>query len=176
MIELLAALALAPWTHPLAFRPLPGWHTGASGTVRSLYDNASRRVPAPKESAAWVATSVRYRDRATEDPPNRTLAHLRRDAVIVWAVIFQAGKVGRKPIRLDLRRARHLACCEGEYVPGGLDELAGVGPGGAYSVLVRVYFGSRPTMARRATAQRALDHLALPGRTYSVLVGQGLRH
>jgi hypothetical protein len=37
MIELLAAIAMAPWTHPLAFRPLAGWQTGASETVRSAY-------------------------------------------------------------------------------------------------------------------------------------------
>jgi hypothetical protein len=80
----------------------------------------------------------------------------------VWAVIFQAGKVGRKPIQLDLRRAKYFACCEGEYVAGGLYGLAGVGPRGAYSVIVRVYFGSRPTRSRRAQAQRALDRLELP--------------
>ena len=162
MIELLAALALAPWAHPLAFRPLPGWHTGASGTVNSLYDNASARVRMPKESAAWTATNVRYRDRATDDPPNRTLAHLPRDAVIVWAVIFQTERLGQKPIRLDLRHARYFVCCEGEYVAGGSYDLTGSGPGAAYSVIVRVYFGSRPTPASRAHAQRALDRLELP--------------
>lgn len=82
--------------------------------------------------------------------------------MIVWAVIFQAGKVGRRPIRLDLRRTKHFACCEGQYVAGGLYELAGLGRRGAYSVIVRVYFGSRATRARRARAQRALDRLALP--------------
>jgi hypothetical protein len=33
MIELLAAAALYPWAHPLAFRQLPGWRTAASGNV-----------------------------------------------------------------------------------------------------------------------------------------------
>jgi hypothetical protein len=162
VIELLAAIALTPWAHPLAFRPLPDWHTGASGTVNSLYDNASKRVRAPKESAAWMATNVRYRDQTTEDPPNRTLAHLRRDAVIVWAVIFQAGQRGQKPIHLDLHRAKYFPCCEGEYVPGGSYQLTGIGARGAYSVIVRFYFGSRPTRALRARAQRALDRLELP--------------
>jgi hypothetical protein len=37
MIELLAAAALVPWAHPLAFRPLAGWRAGASGNVPSLY-------------------------------------------------------------------------------------------------------------------------------------------
>lgn len=162
MLELLAATALVPWTHPLAFRPLRGWRTGTSGTVSSLYDNATGGLPAPKEAAAWTATGVRYRDRPTEDPPNRTLARLPRRALIVWAVIYQAPGRGGEPIRLNLRRARQLDCCEGEHVAGGEYELAGLGPAAAYSVIVRIYFGRRPTRALRALAQHALDRLALP--------------
>jgi hypothetical protein len=79
----------------------------------------------------------------------------------VWAVIYNPAN-SRTPLRLDLRKARHLACCEGEYVAGGNYELAGYGPKRAYSVIVRVYFGARPTKATFAQAQRALDHLALP--------------
>jgi hypothetical protein len=82
--------------------------------------------------------------------------------VIVWAVIFQSNYTPRKRVRLDLRRARHLPCCEGAYVVGGADELTGAGPLRAYSVIVRVFFGSRPTKARRTGAQRALDRLELP--------------
>ena len=88
MIEMLAAAALAPWAHPLRFAPLAGWRTGASGNVPSLYGPAP--VRAPLESSAWIAKNVRYRDRATEDPPNRTLAQLPRRGVIVWAVISRA--------------------------------------------------------------------------------------
>jgi hypothetical protein len=160
MLKFLAAIALVPWAHPLAFLPLPGWHAGASGTVDSLYDNSSLR--APKESTAWIATNVRYRDRATADPPNKTLAHLPRNGVIVWAVIYQGRPRGQKPIVLDLRRARHLPCCEGERVAGGVSELTGAGPHHEYSVIVRVYFGSRPTHTLREQAQRALDRLELP--------------
>jgi hypothetical protein len=162
VLELLAAITLAPWAHPLAFRSLPGWHTGASGNVTSAYDNSGHRFQVPLESAAWMATNVRYRNRATADPPNRTLAHMRRDGIVVWAVIYQAASDGQKPIRLDLRRARHLPCCEGEYVAGGLYELTGLGPERAYSVIVRIYFGSRASRARRAKAQWALDRLQLP--------------
>ena len=86
MIELFAAAALTPWTHPLAFRPLPGWRTGASGNVPSLYGPSL--VRAPKASSAWIARNVRYRDRATDDPPNKTLQDLPSRGVIVWAVIF----------------------------------------------------------------------------------------
>ena len=75
MVELLAAVALAPWAQPLRFRPLIGWRTGASGTVRSAY-GPDRQVALPKESSAWIAMKVRYRDRATADPPNATLVHL----------------------------------------------------------------------------------------------------
>jgi hypothetical protein len=162
VLELLAAITLAPWAHPLTFRPLPGWRTGASGNVTSVYDNVGHSIRVPQESAAWIATNVRYRNRATADPPNRTLAHLRRDSIVVWAVIYGARPQKEKPIRLDLRRARHLPCCEGAYVAGGVSELTGLGPQRAYSVIVRIYFGSRPTAALRAKAQRALDRLELP--------------
>jgi hypothetical protein len=160
MLELLAAIALVPWAHPLAFRPLPGWHTGASGTVNSQYDDS--RLRAPKESTAWMARNVRYRSPAKGDPPNKSLLHLPPAGVIVWAVIYQARPRGQKPIRLDLRRARHLPCCEGERVAGGVSELTGAGPHEAYSVIVRVYFGSGPSHTLREQAQRALDRLELP--------------
>jgi hypothetical protein len=160
MIELLAAAALSPWAHPLAFRPLPGWRTGASGTVPSLYGRSP--VRAPKESSAWIAINVRYRDKAIADPPNKTLARLPSNGMIVWAVIFQSDYTPRTQIELDLRKAKRFECCEGAYVAGGLYELTGAGPRRAYSVIVRVFFGSRPTSARRAAAQRALEQLKLP--------------
>jgi hypothetical protein len=160
MIELLAAAAISPWTHPLAFRPLPGWRTGASGDVPSLY--GGNAAEAPRASSAWIARNVRYRDKATADPPNKTLAHVPRTGVIVWAVIFQPTYTPDKPIKLDLTKARRLPCCEGAYVAGGVWELTGSGPRRAYSIIVRVFFGSRPTSERRAAAQRALNQLKLP--------------
>jgi hypothetical protein len=165
VIELFAAAALAPWAQPLRFGPLAGWQRGASGTVPSLYDNASSRVRAPRMSTAWIATrNVRYRDSVTSDPPNRTLMHLPRDGVIVWAVVYQSRPGRLRPIRLDLRRARRYACCEGAYLTAGSYELVGLGPGRAYAVIVRIYFGSRPDGRARARAQRALDRLELPPR------------
>ncbi len=140
---------------------MPGWQTGASGTVRSLY-GAPGAGPAPKQSAAWIAKNVRYRDLATADPPNKTLAHLPRGGVIVWAIIFQPATGRQQPIRLDFSRAKHFPCCEGEYVAGGEYELAGPGPGRAYETIVRIYFGSHPTCALRAEAQRGLNQLRLP--------------
>jgi hypothetical protein len=120
-------------------------------------------VPVPTESAAWIATAdVRYRDSPIEDPPNRTLAHVPRDAVIVWAVIFQTSRPKQKPIQLDFRHARYFACCEGAHVAGGSYDLVGSGRGVGYSVIVRVYFGSHPTQVSRAKAQRALNSLQLP--------------
>ena len=161
----MAAAALAPWVHPLRFGPLAGWRRGASGTVPSLYDNVSSRVRAPKMSAAWIATrNVRYRDPVTSDPPNRTLMHLPGDGAIVWAVVYQSRPGRQRPIRLDLRRARHYACCEGASLAAGSYELVGLGPGRAYAVIVRIYFGSRPDRRARVRAQRALDQLELPPR------------
>ena len=163
MIPLLLALALAaPWTHPLSFHPVTGWQTGASGNTHSAYVGPGRHATVPLESAAWIARDVHYRDEATADPPNKTLAHLPSNGVIVWAVIYGPASTGR-PIQLDLRRARHLACCDGPVrVVGGTYELAGTGPRRAYSIIIRVYFGSHPTRSVLAEAQLALNHLRLP--------------
>jgi hypothetical protein len=162
MVALLAALTLAPWTHPLVFRSLSGWTTGASGTVHSAYIGHNKYLRGPVESAAWIAKNVRYRSPATEDPPNGTLTRLPRRGLIVWAVIYGPVARGEGMIRLDLRLAKHFPCCEGEYVAGGTDELWGAGPGRAYSVIVRVFFGSRATRAMKSDAQRAVRSLKLP--------------
>jgi hypothetical protein len=159
---LFAALALAPWMHPLGFLPLPGWHTGASGNTRSAYVGGGNRMQVREESAAWIARGVRYRDDATADPPTATLTHLPAGGVVVWAVIYAPAAQGDQPVRLDLARARHLPCCDGVGVVGGEDELTGSGGGGRYSVIVRVYYGSRPTRALRGVAQRALARIELP--------------
>ena len=118
----------------------------------------------PLESAAWIATGVRYRDDPTADPPNKTLQRLPRNAVIVWAVIYTNPGAARKqkPIRLTLTAAKRFDCCEAAAAAGGEWELTGAGLGRAYSVIVRIYFGSRPTSAMRAQAQRALNQLKLP--------------
>jgi hypothetical protein len=161
MAVLLAALSVAPWAHPLAFATVPGWQTGASGTTRSHYTGT--RYAWARQSSAWTASGVRYLDGATADPPNRTLAHLPARAVVVWAVIFTPAASEPAPIRLDLGRATRFDCCEAAPVAGGVYVLTGAGPaGGAYTVIVRAYFGSRPTVATRAAAQRALDRLELP--------------
>jgi hypothetical protein len=161
MLPFLVALAFAPWTHPLAFQPLAGWQTGASGNTRSASVGASRRTHPPQESAAWIARGVRYRDKATADPPNATLMHLPRGSVIVWAVIFDSGWKGEARIRLDMATAKRFACCEAILIPGEY-EMSGYGPGNRYSAIVRVYFGSKPTSALRAEVQHALDRLKLP--------------
>ncbi len=156
MIAVLLALALAPWSSPLSFQPLAGWQQGASGPTRSVYSGSL-------ESSAWLAKGVRYRDRATADPPSKTLAHLPANAMIVWAVIYGPAATRQRPIELDLAKAKHFACCDGPVaVVGGDYELTGSGPEHAYSVIVRVYFGSKATRSLLAQAQRALDHLRLP--------------
>ena len=160
MIELVAAAALAPWAQPLRFRPLSGWQRGASGTLNSSYGPVPG-IDSPKESTAWTARGVRYRDRPTADPPVATLARLPRQGVVVFAVIYQSAQRARR-IALRLDRAKRYPCCDGTYVAGGEYALAGAGPAAAYSVIVRVYFGSPPTRALRAQAQRALEWLELP--------------
>jgi hypothetical protein len=160
VVELVAAVAVAPWAQPLRFRPLPGWQRGANGTFNSSYGT----VPgtSPKESTAWMTNGVRFRDRRTADPPDATLSQLPRRGIVVFAVIYQAAQTAAGRIVLRLDRARRYPCCDGTHVAGGEYGLAGAGPGLAYSVIVRVYFGSPPTRAMRAQAQRALNHLSLP--------------
>ena len=160
--SVLLALAVAPWNHTLGFGHLAGWESGHSANVPSAYVGHGTRAAVPLESAAWIATGVRYRDDPTADPPNETLRHLPRRAVIVWAVIYNPAAAGQRPIRLAFDAAKRFACCEAVAVPGGEYELTGTGPGRAYSVIVRIYFGARPTSTMRAQAQQALNRLELP--------------
>jgi hypothetical protein len=163
MVAALFAIALAPWSQPLAFHPMAGWHTGASGNTHSQYIGHKKWVTTPLESAAWIATGVRYLDPATADPPNATLATLPEDAVIVWAVIYSPIAENEKPIRLNFRSAKRYACCEAAPIPDEY-ELTGSEPGThhEYSVIVRIYFGSKPTAPLKARAELALRHLVLP--------------
>ncbi len=138
----------------LTVRPVGGWRTGSSGTH-------SGYVHGVVESSVWTARDVRYRDPARADPPAKTLAHLRKTTVIVWAVIANTGK-GGKSIQLDFSKAKHFACCDAGLVAAGEYELAGSARHHSYAVLVRVYFGSRPTLTMRAEAQQALNRLELP--------------
>ena len=161
MVELVAAMALAPWAQPLRFRPLSGWHAGTSGTFDSSYGPAPD-VRSPKESTASTTRGVRYRDRRTADPPNVTLSELPPRGILVFAVVYESGRRTGSRIDLHIDRATRYACCDGKYVAGGEYALAGLGPDAAYSVIVRIYFGSPPTGSMRAQAQRALDRLELP--------------
>src|SRR5262245_18702906 len=161
MGELVAAVAIGPWAQPLRFRPLSGWNTGANGTFTSTYGPAPGS-DSPKESTAWMARGVRYRDGRTADPPGATLSRLPRHGILVFATIYESGPRPAKRIELRLGKATRHPCCDGTYVAGGEYALSGMGPAAAYSVIVRVYFGSTPSRAMRAQAQRALDHLELP--------------
>ena len=167
MIELVAAAALAPWAQPLRFRPLSGWQRGASGTLNSSYGPVPG-IDSPKESTAWMARGVRYRDRPAADPPVATLSGSPGRASS--SSPSSSNRRGSKERRIELRldRASRYPCCDGTSVAGGEYGLAGAGPAAAYSVIVRVYFGSPPTRALRAQAQRALEQLELP------LPGSGL--
>jgi len=161
MVALVAALVIAPWAQPVRFGPLPAWQTGASGTLASSYGPVPG-VTVPKESTAWIARGVRYRDRPSADPPNATLSHLPRQGIVVFVSVYESAAPRGSPIDLRLGHARRYPCCDGTYVPGGVYELAGAGPAAAYSVIVRVYYGSPPTSWMRAQAQHALKQLVLP--------------
>jgi hypothetical protein len=109
-----------------------------------------------------MARGVRYRDRRTADPPDATMSHLPSRAILVFAVVYESGRGRGRRIELHIDRATRHPCCDGTYVAGGEYVLAGMGPEAAYSVIVRIYFGSPPTPSMRARAQRALDRLELP--------------
>jgi hypothetical protein len=109
-----------------------------------------------------MTRGVRYRDRPTADPPVATMSRLPRRAILVFAVIYESGVKAGRQIELRFDRATRYPCCDGTYVAGGEYALAGLGPAAAYSVIVRVYFGSSPTHSMRAQAQHAIDHLKLP--------------
>lgn len=164
MLSLLVALVAAPWAHPLAFQATTGWTTGKRGNTRSVYVGHNQWAKEPLESAAWMARGVRYRDPATADPPNRTLAKLPQDGVVVWAVISRSRSPKAKPIRLDFGRVKRFACCDAIRVPAEY-ELTGSGLQHAYSVIVRIYFGAKPSRTMRAEAQHALRRLDLPAPT-----------
>jgi hypothetical protein len=161
MVELVAAVALTPWTQPLRFRSLPGWRHGAGGSFHSSYGPAGD-IASPQESTAWMTEGVPYRDPRTADPPTATLSRLRHGGIVVFAVVYQAAPSTQRRVSLRLDRARRFPCCDGTHVPGGEYGLTGSGPDTAYSVIVRVYFGSSPTRSMRRRAQRALDRLVLP--------------
>ena len=161
MVELLAAAALTPWAQPLRFRSLAGWKEGAGGTFASSYGPAGR-IASTKESTAWIAKGVLYRDRRTADPPTATLSRFPARSILIFAVIYQSAHNSKRRIPLRLDHAKRYPCCDGTYVAGGEYGLMGGGPAAAYSVIVRVYFGSSPTRMMRQQAQLALDHLELP--------------
>ena len=107
MVELVAAVALAPWAQPLRFRPLSGWRHGVSGTVDSSYGPVPK-IDSPKESTAWIARGVRYRDRPIADPPAATLTRLPRQGIIVFAVIYESARHRERRIQLRLESRETL--------------------------------------------------------------------
>jgi len=64
-MEMVAALAVAPWAQPLRLRPAPGWRTGSSGTFASSYGPAPG-MASPKKSSVYLG--------APPTPAMRTLA------------------------------------------------------------------------------------------------------
>lgn len=154
-----AALAI-PWLTPVSFGlHTTGWYVGQSGT---RHQSSLPRV----YSVAWAA-NVRCRDCATSNPPNATLRSLPRRGIVVRVSIQPPDPTGwpprgRRPSRsYSLRDAYRFPCCEAVGI-GGSSELYGFGPRRAYSVVVDVYWGSPPTTATRAAAQRAISTLHLP--------------
>ena len=104
VVELIAALAIAPWAQPSRFQPITGWQTGSNGTFASSY-GPTPGTTSPKESTAWAARGIRYRDGRTADPPVETMSRLPRAAILVFAAIYESGQTKGKGIPRRLARA-----------------------------------------------------------------------
>ena len=107
-----------PWLTPLSFSlHAQGWHVGRSGTVYTTVGHARRPV-----ATAWAA-NIRYRDRATSDPPNGTLQHLPSNGIVVWASIQPPTAWPPDHRRVSahylLADAYRFACCEAAALRGG---------------------------------------------------------
>jgi hypothetical protein len=160
MLAAIAAGLAIPWLTPVSLGlHAPGWYVGQSATRHQAF------VPRTY-SVAWAA-SVRCRDCAISNPPNARLRSLPRRGIIVRVSIQLPDPTGWPPKGRRLSRssllgdASRFPCCEAVGI-GGAWELYGFGPKHAYSVLVDVYWGSRPTKAMKAAAQRAISTLRLP--------------
>lgn len=160
MVAAVAVALAVPWLAPVSFGlHAPGWYVGQSGT---RYQSVAPRV----SSVAW-AGNVRCRDCVSSVPPNATLRSLPRRGIIVRVSIQLPDPTGWPPKgrllsrRYSLRDAYRFPCCEAVRI-GGSWELYGFGPKHAYSTVVDVYWGSAPTTAMRAAAQRAISTLRLP--------------
>jgi hypothetical protein len=160
----IALVSVIPWLSPLSFASHPAtWTTGQSGTVFQTRGVQHKRFPF---SIAWAA-NVRYRERATADPPNTTLQHLPRDGIVIWTMIQPATgwpPAGRRVTALyySLVHPYRFPCCEATRVPGGEWEFYAYGPQRTYALLIRIYWGSKPTAAMMLDAKRVLRSLRLP--------------
>jgi hypothetical protein len=106
-------------------------------------------------------------DCGRSNPPNATLGRLPRRGIIVWASIQTPDPTGWPPrgrkltLTYALAHASRFPCCEAASI-GGLWELYGDGPNRAYSVILRVFWGSTPSESMGVDAQRAIRALNLP--------------
>jgi hypothetical protein len=155
-----AAALVIPWLTPVSLGlHARGWYVGQSGTRRQSF------LPRTY-SVAWAA-NVRCSDCATSNPPNATLRSFPKRGIIVRVSIQPPDPTGWPPSgrqlspSYSLRGAHHFPCCEAVSI-AGVWELYGFGPKRAYSVIVDVYWGSAPTKAMKAAAQRAISTLHLP--------------
>lgn len=162
-----SASKLSPtWSRPVAFAHRQGWLGGSSGTTWSIavWRAASETEPRIRRSVpistAWTAT-VPLRDDPTLDPPIKTLRALNSNSIIVWALIERPTGI-RSRFRANLASVPVRQCCDAAPARGGVQTLAGLARKGAYEVIVRVYYGSKPAPSTRRRAQEALDRLRLP--------------
>jgi hypothetical protein len=159
-VALLMATALAPWLQPVVFRPDPGWQTGSTGTITHPIETASGHTKVWR-SFAWISEHVAYRHNTDDQPSASMLANLPATAVIVWAEISSPVSPATPQFQDTLSRAIPISSGKAT-VAGGIYQLTGAGLNHTYSVVLRVYFGSRSTGAVGKEARHAMEQLDLP--------------
>lgn len=162
----LVALALmgAPYVdglHAAHFASAPGWRTRISAPSREQPSCLTQRT-------SWAST-VPFRDGASELPPHRMIAGLPPDGIII-AVVQYADRcrhlrgipARHPPLRLADAKRSGFPGPRGDDLP--LYRILGRFRG-RYNIDVWVFYGRHtPTAAQRAAAQRELGGVRWPAR------------
>ena len=144
------------------FPAAPGWHVRVSGR--------GREAPCLLDRVSWAST-VALRDSAFSLPPQRTLATLPPDGIVIALYQFDNAclpsrprtlPVRSLPLPLDQARESDFPGPRGEELP--LLRLAGRFPG-RYDFEVWLFYGRRsPTAQQQRAAQAMLDRARWPAR------------
>jgi hypothetical protein len=144
--------------HAARFAPAAGWRTRVSGPQ---HEGGCLR----HQRTSWAST-VPFRDGASNLPPHRMIEALPPDGIIIAAVQWvecrrvEGLRVLRPPLRFDHAVRMQFPGPRGDKLP--LLRVRGRFPG-RYNVDLWVFYGRRhPTRAQRVAAQRELSAVRWP--------------